>query len=308
LAINLKELSKKEETFTPGHRMCTGCGPAIAMRQMTLASDYPLAIANATGCVEVSSGVFPNTSWKVSWYHNAFENAAAVAGGIETTYKAMKAKGKINEEWRFVAIGGDGGTYDIGFQALSGLMERRHRVLYLCYDNNAYMNTGIQRSGATPLGAWTTTSCTGEAQAGKQQPRKNLTAIMVAHDVPYVAQASLGYWRDFMNKVQKAFETDGPSFINILAPCWRGWRFDGSQTIEIAKLAVETYHWPLFEVVDGQYKMTFQPKEKKPVVEYLKKQGRFAHLFKPGNEAVLEKWQEITDKRWEDLKTKAGLV
>ncbi len=306
MAINLKELSKKEEKFVSGHRMCTGCGPAIIMRQMLLAVDTPVVIANATGCLEVSSAVYPYSSWKVSWMHSLFENTGAVASGIETTYRALKKRGKIADDWRFIAIGGDGGTYDIGFQALSGLMERRHRVLYVCYDNNAYMNTGIQRSGATPLGAWTTTSCAGEAQCGKQQGRKDLTAIMVAHEVPYVAQAALGYWRDFMTKVQKALATDGPSFINVLAPCWRGWRFDQSKSVEIAKLAVQTRHWPLFEVVEGEWKMTHLPKENMPVAEYLKTQGRFAHLFQPGGECVLTQWQVDTDERWDKLIAKTG--
>ena len=302
MALNLKELAKKEERFTSGHRLCTGCGPAIAIRQMMLAaSDYNLAIANATCCVEISSVVYPYSSWKVSWYHNAFENTAAVASGIESAYKALKRKGVLNDDFRFICIGGDGGTYDIGFQALSGMAERGHRVLYVCYDNNAYMNTGIQRSGATPLGAWTTTSHAGEAYAGKTQTRKDLTQIMVAHGIPYVAQAAVGYWRDFMTKVQKALETDGPSFINILAPCWRGWRFDTSQTLELGKMAVETYHWPLFEVVEGKYRLTHTPKEKRPVTDYLKIQGRFGHLLKPGSEDLVAAWQKDVDDRWDRL-------
>jgi pyruvate ferredoxin oxidoreductase beta subunit len=300
--INLRELAKTEERFTAGHRLCTGCGPAIVMRQLMLAAkDYNVAIANATCCVEVSTVVYPYSSWKVSWYHNAFENTAAVASGIEAAYKALKRSGKLTDDFRFIAIGGDGGTYDIGFQALSGMAERGHRVLYVCYDNNAYMNTGIQRSGATPMGAWTTTSHAGHALGGKQQTRKDLTQIMVAHGVPYVAQAAVGYWRDFMTKVQKALETDGPSFINILAPCWRGWRFDTAQTLELGKVAVETYTWPLFEVENGQYKLTHTPREKRPVTDYLNIQGRFGHLLKPGNEQAVEAWQADVDQRWDRL-------
>jgi pyruvate ferredoxin oxidoreductase beta subunit len=302
MAINLKELVKKEERFTPGHRLCTGCGPAIAMRQLMLAAaDYELAIASATCCVEISSVVYPYSSWKVSWYHNAFENAGAVASGIEAAYKALKRQGKVGDNFRFIAMGGDGGTYDIGFQALSGMAERGHRVLYLCYDNNAYMNTGIQRSGATPMGAWTTTSHAGEAFKGKTQTRKDLTQIMVNHGVPYVAQAAVGYWRDFMTKVQKALETDGPSFINILAPCWRGWRFDTAQTLELGKVAVETNTWPLFEVVNGKYQMTHTPREKRPVTDYLKIQGRFAHMLKAGEEQMIEAWQQDVDQRYDKL-------
>ena len=197
---------------------------------MLAANDYNVAMSSATCCMEISSVVFPYSSWKVSWYHNAFENAGAVAGGIEATYKALKRKGKMDKEFKFIAIGGDGGTDDIGFQSLSGMAERGHNVLYILYDNNAYMNTGIQRSGATPKYAWTTTSYVGDAFKGKQQRRKDMTSIMAAHDIPYVAQASLGYWRDYMTKVQKALETDGPSFINVFAPCWRGWRTDTAET------------------------------------------------------------------------------
>ncbi|MHB1004505.1 MAG: thiamine pyrophosphate-dependent enzyme [Chloroflexota bacterium] len=303
MALNLKELAKKEERFTSGHRLCTGCGPAIAMRQMMIAAaDYNLAIASATCCVEISTVVYPYSSWKVSWYHNAFENAAAVASGIEAAYLARKRSGTLNDDYRFIAMGGDGGTYDIGFQALSGMAERGHRVLYLCYDNNAYMNTGIQRSGATPKGAWTTTSHAGDAVPGKEQTRKDLTSIMVAHGIPYVAQAAVGYWRDFMTKVQKALETDGPSFINILAPCWRGWRFDTSQTLEVGKVAVETNTWPLFEVENGKYKMTYTPKETRPVTDYLKLQGRFSHMLKPGAEAQVVDWQKDVDDRYEHLR------
>ncbi|MHB1415026.1 MAG: thiamine pyrophosphate-dependent enzyme [Chloroflexota bacterium] len=302
MALNLKELAKKEERIAPGHRLCTGCGPAIVLRQLMLAAaDYNLALVNATCCVEISTVVYPYSSWKVSWYHNAFENAAAVASGVESAYKALKRSGKLTDDFRFIAIGGDGGTYDIGFQALSGMAERGHRVLYLCYDNNAYMNTGIQRSGATPLGAWTTTTHAGEVVPGKQQTRKDLTSIMVAHGMPYVAQAAVGYWRDFMTKVQKALATDGPSFINILAPCWRGWRFDTSQTLALGQTAVETYHWPLFEVENGKYRLTHTPRQKKPVTEYLKLQGRFGHILKPGSEALLAEWQEDVDKRWDRL-------
>jgi pyruvate ferredoxin oxidoreductase beta subunit len=302
MALNLKELTKKEETYVAGHRMCTGCGPSILIRQLMLAAaDYNVAVCNATCCLEVSTVLYPYSSWNVSWYHNAFENTAAVASGIEAAYQALKRQGKMKDDFRFIAIGGDGGTYDIGFQALSGMAERGHRVLYLCYDNNAYMNTGIQRSGATPLNAWTTTSHAGAAHAGKQQTRKDLTSIMVGHGIPYVAQSSIGYWRDFMTKVQKALETDGPSFINVLGPCWRGWRFDAAKTLDVGKLAVETNHWPLFEVENGKYKMTYTPREKKPVEEYLKVQGRFAHVMKPGAEELVTAWQKDVDDRYERL-------
>ena len=198
-------------------------------------------------------------------------------------------------------MGGDGGTYDIGFQSLSGMAERGHNVLYIVYDNNAYMNTGIQRSGATPKYAWTTTSHVGEAYQGKQQRRKDLVSIMAAHDIPYVAQASLGYWRDYMTKVQKALETDGPSFINILAPCWRGWRSETDETVELGRLAVQSRYWPLFEVVNGKWAMTYTPRETKPLDEWLKLQGRFSHLLKPEGAALLADFQAEVDFKWDQL-------
>ena len=259
--INLKELAKKEASSPPA----IACAPAAAPRSsakwtMLAAADYNVAMSSATCCVEISTVVFPYTSWKVSWYHNAFENA----GGGRRRHRgdlqgAASARARWTKDFTFIAIGGDGGTYDIGFQALSGMAERGHNVLYICYDNNAYMNTGIQRSGATPKYAWTTTCYVGDAYQGKQQRRKDLVSIMAAHDIPYVAQASLGYWRDYMTKVQKALETDGPSFITVFAPCWRGWRFETDDTVEMGRLAVETNYWPLYEVVDGKWKMTYAP-------------------------------------------------
>jgi pyruvate ferredoxin oxidoreductase beta subunit len=304
MTLNLKELSRKEEVLVGGHRLCTGCGPAIAMRQMTIAAENPLVISNATCCVEISTVVYPYTSWTCSWYHNAFENAAAVISGVESTYNALKRSGKVKDDFRFVAIGGDGGTYDIGFQALSGMLERRHRALYLCYDNNAYMNTGIQRSGATPHYAWTTTTHAGSAQQGKQQMRKDLAMIAVAHEAPYVATAVVGpgtFWRDFMGKVRRALATDGPSVIVVLAPCWRGWRHDYSQTLEIGKLAADSGAWPLYEVVDGKWKWSYKPKVKRPIRDYLKPQGRFSHLFQPGNEALIPEVQAEVDRKWSQV-------
>jgi len=302
MAINLKELVKKDIKFTSGQRLCTGCGPALMAKwTMLAAADYNVAMSSATCCVEISSVVFPMSSWKVSWYHNAFENAGAVIGGIEATYKALKRKGKMDKEFKFIAMGGDGGTYDIGFQSLSGMAERGHNALYIVYDNNAYMNTGIQRSSATPKYAWTTTTYVGDAYQGKQQRRKDLVSIMAAHDIPYVAQASIGYWRDYMTKVQKALATPGPSFITVYAPCWRGWRSEANATVELGRLAVQTNYWPLFEVVDGKWQMTYTPRETKPLAEFLKPQGRFSHLFKPGGEPLMADFQNEVDFKWDQL-------
>jgi len=300
---NLRQLAQKEELFTGGHRLCPGCGAAILARQLTLAADFPLVIANATGCLEVSSTIFPYTAWKTSWIHSAFENAAATIAGVETAYNSLRRQKKIPEkEIRFVAIGGDGGTYDIGLQALSGAMERRHRILYVCYNNEAYMNTGIQRSGATPFGANTTTAPVGKViPEGKNKPRKDLTAIMVAHNLAYVAQTAIGFWNDLMTKIQKALNTDGPTFINVLQPCQLGWGYNPELTTELGRLAAETCIWPIYEVVNGLYKINYRPKEKKPVAEWFKPQARFRHLLRPENQKMLDEIQQDIDKNWEKL-------
>jgi len=298
---NLRELSKKEELFTGGHRLCSGCGAGIIARQVLLACDKPVVVTNATGCLEVSTTIFPFTAWKVPWFHSAFENAAASISGIETAYNSLKKKGKISEEMNFIAFGGDGGTYDIGLQALSGAMERGHRILYICYNNEAYMNTGIQRSSATPKGANTTTAPSGKKSTGKIQMRKDLTAIMVAHNIKYVAQTALGFHNDLIAKVQKALSTDGPTFINIMQPCRLGWIYPPEETVRLGRLAADTCVWPIYEVENGTYKLNYKPKEKKPVTEWLKSQGRFKHLFSLGNEDMLKRIQEDVDKGWEKI-------
>ncbi len=267
--LKLKELSKKEELLTHGHRMCAGCGAPTIVKMVLLATDYPIIAANATGCLEVSTCISEYTAWKI--------------------------------DIKFIAFGGDGGTYDIGFQSLSGAMERGHAMLYICYDNGAYMNTGIQRSSATPRGADTTTSPVGSVIPGKIQRRKDLTRIMAAHNIPYAAQASPSHWLDLMKKVRKAFDANGPTFMNILSPCNRGWRSRTDDSIALSRLAVETCYWPLYEMENGVTKVTFRPKEKKPLTEFLKPQGRFKHLFAPENEAVLKRLQEDVDGEWERL-------
>lgn len=298
---SLKELAKRKEMLTPGHRLCAGCGAPIAVRLILMAADKPVVAANATGCLEVSTSIFPYTAWDIPWIHNAFENVAATISGVESMYRAKKRKGEITEDIYFVAFGGDGGTYDIGLQSLSGALERGHRFLYVCYNNEAYMNTGIQRSSATPLGAWTTTSPEGEAQPGKLQWRKNLTEIVVAHGIPYVAQSAPWNWRDLTSKAEKAFHTDGPSFINVLASCNRGWRHLPSDTMKMMQLASDCCIWPMYEVENGKYRLTYKPKEKKPVEEWLKAQGRFKHLFTPENRHLIEEIQAYVDKEWELL-------
>lgn len=299
---NIKELSRREDRLAGGHRLCAGCGASIAVRQVMLgAGETPLVVGCATGCLEVSTTIYPYTSWKTPFIHNAFENSAATISGVEAAFKGLKRAGKIpaDKQVKFLAFGGDGGTYDIGLQSLSGAMERGHDMVYVCYDNGAYMNTGIQRSSATPFAAWATTSEVGKAQQGKQQRRKDLTSIIAAHNVPYVAQASVSHWRDLTAKAEKAFAVEGPAFINILSPCPRGWRSKPEETIEIAKSAVQTGFWPLFEVEDGVWRQTVKVMNRKPIEEFLKPQGRFAHLFKPDNAGLLVEVQAEVDRYWE---------
>jgi len=463
----LKELVKRPEVLTPGHRLCAGCGASIAIRQVLLGTEDPVVVGCATGCVEVATTIYPYTAWKSPFIHNAFENVAATISGVETAYRALKKKGKIKKEIKFVAFGGDGGTYDIGIQSLSGALERGHKMVYVCYDNEAYMNclslstliatrdglkriteiqvgeevyafdmktnqlvlkkcsgvfdngirdiyelatlhhsikatsnhpflvlkrngrgkanelvwkelkdissgdeivvskqlldggtavltvpkgekyqdflvgneyfamekvkriklmgkeptldlrvedehnfiangivvhnTGIQRSGATPCGASTTTEPAGKVSPGKQQFRKDLTSIVAAHHIPYAAQASIFYWKDMVNKAEKAFKADGPAFINILAPCHRGWRFPMEKTMEISKLAIDTGFWPLYEVENGVWRITIRPKERKPMIEWIKSQGRFSHLLKEENKPVPERIQKEVDDYWKYL-------
>jgi len=500
----LKDLVKRPEVLTPGHRLCAGCGASIAVRQVLLGTEHPVVVGCATGCVEVATTIYPYTAWKSSFIHNAFENVAATISGVETAYRALKKKGKIKKEIKFIAFGGDGGTYDIGLQSLSGALERGHNMVYVCYDNEAYMNclslstliatkdglkriteikideevyafdmnmhqlvlkrcsgifdngikdiyelstlhhsikatsnhpflilkrkgrgrvnelvwkelkdissgdeivvskqlvpgkskkldfnkvkkgdykvnrinfalrdssegttvlldggtavltvpkeeeyqnflieneyfamekvkeirligkeptldlrvedehnfiangivvhnTGIQRSGATPCGASTTTQPAGKVKPGKEQFRKDLTSIVAAHHIPYAAQAGIFHWKDLVNKAEKAFKVDGPAFLNILAPCHRGWRYPMEKTLEIAKLAIDTGFWPLFEVENGVWKINIRPKQRKPIIEWIKSQGRYKHLLKEENKHIVERIQKEIDDYWKYL-------
>lgn len=309
-----KEIVEKPELFTCGHRACAGCGPAVALRQIMKATRGPTIVTEATGCMEVVSTIYPYTSWAVPWLHTAFENAAANASGIEAALKAMKRKGTLKENIDVIALAGDGGTFDIGIQALSGAVERGHDFLYVLYDNEAYMNTGIQRSGGTPYGASTTTSPAGKVIPGKLQLKKPIAEIMVAHEIPYVATASIAYWQDLLMKTRRGLEVEGPAFLHVLAPCPRGWRYDTSKTIEVARLAVETCVFPLWEAVNSEYSLSpmskvvaLKPDRKKPVTEYLKAQHRFAHLFKPEFEYMVNDIQKIVDRNWDKLLKKCGM-
>ncbi len=303
MAINLKKLSAKQDLLAGGHAACAGCTGPTVIRQALLAAETPVVCGCATGCMEVTTTLYPFTSWRTPFIHSAFENSAATMSGVETAFRALRRKGRVpDREIGFIAFGGDGGTYDIGLQSLSGMLERGHKMLYICYDNEAYMNTGIQRSSATPKGAETTTAQAGSVKAGKDQNRKDLTAIVIAHNPAYVAQAVPSLPNDFMTKVQEALKADGPSFINVLAPCHRGWRCKPDTGIEIAQLAVETCFWPLFKWErPGRLTITYKPKEKRPVAEWIKLQGRFKHLEEPRNRHIIDELQAEVDRKWNEL-------
>ncbi len=281
-----------EDLFASGHRACAGCGCALAMKTLLRVAGPNVIIAEATGCMEVISSTYPESAWKVPWIHSLFENASPVAAGIES---ALKATGRKNDT-KVIAIGGDGATFDIGFGNLSGVMERGHDILYICYDNEAYMNTGIQRSGSTPYDASTTTTPSGKISFGNQRPKKNIPAIMAAHGVPYVAVTSIGYPADFTKKIRKALSIEGPKYIQVHATCTPGWGIDSAESIEILRLAVETAMYPLFEYENGEVTSVHKIKDRKPVREYLEKQKRFSHLFKmPGGDKEIEKIQALAD-------------
>lgn len=309
MSYNFKDVMNKRERLAGGHRMCAGCGGTIAVRNVLrgLKDEDHAVIGSATGCLEVSTFMYPYTAWQDSFIHNAFENAGATIGGVEAAYKAMRRKGKINDTYKFIAFGGDGGTYDIGFQSLSGAMERNHDMVYVCYDNGAYMNTGIQRSSATPMYADTTTSPVGSQSCGKRQNRKDLAAVIAAHDIPYVAQTTfIKNFKDLHTKSEKAIYTEGAAFLNVMAPCPRGWRYPAEDMMKICELAVETCYWPLFEVIEGKWILNYKPKKKLPIEEFLRPQGRFKHLFQKGNEHLLEDFQVEVDRRWNELLVRCG--
>jgi pyruvate ferredoxin oxidoreductase beta subunit len=311
-----KDIAEKPDLFLSGHRACAGCAPATVLRLIMKATRGPTIVTNATGCMEVSSTIYPYTSWAVPWLHTAFETAGSNASGIEAALKILRKKGRIKDQQvDVVAFAGDGGTFDIGIQALSGAVERGHDFLFVLYDNEAYMNTGIQRSGGTPYGASTTTSQAGAVVPGKLEQKKPIADIMVAHDMPYVATASPYYWKDLITKARKGIEVNGPAFMHVFAPCPRGWRSESSKSIELSKLAVETCIFPLWESIDGEYQlsipskvMALAPQKKKPVKEYLQVQGRFRHLFTPKNQKILEEIQRRTDEKWNRLLKKCNVT
>src|SRR4029079_15104670 len=266
----------------------------MVVRTVLDSIEGPKVVVSATGCLEVATTRFPTTAWHVPWLHLAFENAAAGASGVEAAYRALRRREGLpqDEELTIVAFAGDGGTYDIGLQALSGALERGHRFVFVCYDNEAYMNTGIQRSSATPFGAATTTSPAGSVSFGKLQQRKDLTAIAAAHAIPYAAQSAAGpHWQDLSVKAERAAKADGPAFLHVLADCPLGWGHEAHVSPSIVDGAVESCFWLLYEIDHGEWRLTYRPPEKRPVEPWLRSQKRFAHLFAPEAEGMLDEIQ-----------------
>ena len=292
----------QKEYFAPGHRSCQGCAEALAVRLVAKALGRNVIIANATGCMEIVSSPLPYTSWRVPWFHVAFENTAAVASGIESALKVLMRKGRIpRKKIVTLAMGGDGGTADIGLQALSGALERGHDFIYVCTDNEAYMNTGIQRSSSTPFGASTTTSPAGKMKHGQITWKKNMAAIAAAHNIPYVATACPSYPLDLVQKVKKAADIQGPAYIHILSVCPTGWRSAPDLSIKLGRLAVETGVFPLYEVERGRYRLSMDFPKLKPIQEYIKLQGRFRHL----TEEMIEEIQSRVNQEYEVLRERS---
>ena len=307
----LKTLVRNEAGTPPlrgGHALCQGCGIPMVVRTIVDSIETPVVVVSATGCLEVATTRFPTTAWNVPWLHVAFENAAAVASGVETAYRALAKRGGLPQDGplTFVVFAGDGGTYDIGLQALSGALERGHRFIFVCYDNEGYMNTGVQRSGATPFGANTTTSPAGVASLGKAQQRKDLTAIAIAHHVPYVAQAVSVHWHDLSQKVERAAAMEGAAFLNVLTNCPVGWGHEPRVSLDILNAAVDTCFWPLYEVVEGRYRLTYVPERIRPIEDWLSPQTRFAHLLRPDASGVVAEIQRSVSEDWEALQLRCA--
>jgi len=303
-SVFVPRLVTSKELFAPGHRACIGCGEALAVRHVCKALGKDVVIANATGCMEIVSSALPTTTWRVPWIHSLFENTAAVASGIESGLKVLRRKGKIeNKKITVVAMGGDGATCDIGLQALSGALERGHNFIYVCFDNEAYMNTGIQRSSATPFGASTTTSPTGKKSIGQITWKKNMPAIAAAHGIPYVATACPSYPFDLFDKIKRAKEIEGPAYIHVYSVCPTGWRSAPELSVQLGRLAVETGIFPLYEIDHGRYKLSMEFVPLRPIIEYTKLQGRFRHLTAD----VLQQIQDKVVQKYEELRKKASV-
>ncbi|MBW3014272.1 pyruvate ferredoxin oxidoreductase [Candidatus Woesearchaeota archaeon] len=299
--MDFKEFARQPQKLASGQKSCSGCGYPIIVRMAMSAIDEPFVVCQGTGCISVTTTTWPYTSWTMPTIHNAFPNLASTASGVEAAIKVQNKKGKLKKNIKVVAIGGDGGTYDIGLQALSGAIERKHDMLYICYDNQAYMNTGGQRSSATPYGAATATTPSGTLHHGKELFRKDLTRIIAAHDISYVAQASLCDFADFTRKVKRAMEVKGFAFINVLSPCVLFWKINTCDANKVSQLAVDTCFWPLYEVDHGKWILNYKPEKKLSIKEFIKIQGRFTELMKPENKNILDGLQERVDRKWKEL-------
>ncbi len=303
---SVKKLASKmleeKEFFAPGHRACGGCGEVIGLRLAFKEIGGNAIVVNATGCSEIIASQYPYTSWNIPWIHALFENTAAVASGIEAGLKIMEKKGISHSKGaKVVAVAGDGATSDIGLQALSGALERGHDFVYICLDNEAYMNTGIQRSSATPYGATTTTSPVGGKQKiGQVTWKKDMPSIAVAHNIPYVATACPSYPVDLVAKIKKAIEVKGPAYIHMFTACPTGWGCPSNMAVKLGRLAVQTGVFPLYEVENGAYTVNVKPAKLKPVAEYLKIQKRFRHLgdeeIKYIEQRLAEEYQKLLEK------------
>jgi pyruvate ferredoxin oxidoreductase beta subunit len=302
---NLKAFSTAAERFEGAHVLCPGCAHSIIVREVLNATNDNMVIGSSTGCLEVCTAIYPHTSWDSSWIHIGFENGSTAIAGAEAANKALRSKGRIDPNTpapKFVAFGGDGATYDIGFQWISGCFERGHNMMYVCLDNEVYANTGGQRSSSTPIGASATTSPAGSHSYGEKKHKKDMLSIMAAHGAPYVAQIAPNKWKDMVKKIQKGFEAEGPVYINAMSACTTEWKFLEHQTIEVSDLATDSLVFPLYEIIDGrELNITYRPKNIVPVRDYLGAQGRFKHLFTPKYEHIIEEWQKRVDRDWEYL-------
>jgi len=302
---NLKSFSTAAERFEGAHVLCPGCAHSIIVREVLNASNDNMVLGSSTGCLEVCTAIYPHTSWDSSWIHIGFENGSTAVAGAESANRALRNKKRIDPntpEPKFVAFGGDGATYDIGFQWLSGCFERGHNMMYVCLDNEVYANTGGQRSSSTPIGASATTTPAGSTSYGEKRHKKDMMSIMAAHGAPYVAQIAPNKWKDMVKKIQKGFDANGPVYINAMSACTTEWKFPEHQTIEVSDMATDSLVFPLYEIIDGrELNITYRPKNIVPVRDYLGVQGRFKHLFKKENEYLLDEWQKRVDKDWEYL-------
>jgi pyruvate ferredoxin oxidoreductase beta subunit len=302
---NLKEFSTSADRFEGANLLCPGCAHSIIVREVLNATNDDLVLGASTGCLEVCTAVYPYTSWDASWIHIGFENSSTAVSGAEAMYKALKNKGRLPQPDRtpkFVAFGGDGSSYDIGFQWISGCFERGHDIMYVVLDNEVYANTGGQRSSSTPVGASATTSPAGRISYGEKREKKDMMSIMAAHNAPYVAQVAPNKWKDMVKKIQRGFNTEGPVFINAVSPCTTEWKFDPADTMMMTDLSTDSLVFPLYEIIDNnELNITYRPKNVVPVIDYLGAQGRFKHLFKPENKHILDGWQTRVDNNWDKL-------